>query len=251
MLCLAALLTAVAASQASVRQTEALASFGVAVRDLGEADQATTRALAQLTQDQQLFSEYAIALARGETSVAEYIQLELMSPQLSSAVDWVEVTEGAFTPFDDLPGNPYVIPSLADAERFASAAVVSFEQGAATARQARALLTRDDPARHHPLLRRDGALLANLRARRALLLMGTTVLLAGIVALALAYTSLTRRRRAGRPRSSGHRGVAVGAGPVHAAAWRRGHGGPGAGAAVAARRRRRAGRAAGAAPRQG
>ena len=188
LLCLAALLTAVAASQASVRQSQAIASYGVAVRNLGEADQATTHALAQLTQDQQLFTEYAIALARGETSVAEYIQLELMAPQLSSAVDWVEDTEGALTPFDDIPGNPYTIPALADAERFASAAVVSFDQGAATARQAERFSLATILLATTLFFAATGALLQNFRARRTLLVLGTVLLLAGTVALVLAFT---------------------------------------------------------------
>lgn len=133
---LAVLAAAVAAYSAGRWDEQSLEGYSASVRDLSEANQSYTAALTQRTLDEQLFAQLAVAEQRGEAELAGFIQRELMSAQLSAAVDWWRDTDEATTPFDQLPGNPYDFPALSEAERINSASFVRFEEGTHAAERA-------------------------------------------------------------------------------------------------------------------
>lgn len=82
------------------------------------------------TSDQSLFVEYASASLAEDTERADYL-LSLMSPNLQEAVEWWESGDEARSPFDAVPGNPYVVPEYAAASDLEARARASFVDGVA------------------------------------------------------------------------------------------------------------------------
>lgn len=125
---LAATLTAFSAYQAAIMDGEALAGYTESTFALGDANYLYGLANQTQTGDRQIFVAYAVNVQHPDATPqsSEYLKT-LMRPELAVAVEWWIDTEGASTPFDEVPGNPYRVADLEAAQEKSAAAAEAFE----------------------------------------------------------------------------------------------------------------------------
>lgn len=129
---LAATLTAFSAYQAALTDGEALAGYTESTSALTEANRLYGVANQVQVGDRQLFTEYATTVQdpQAPAEASEYLKT-LMRPELVEALDWWLATDEALTPFDDLPGNPYAVAELAQADERSADAAEAFAAASA------------------------------------------------------------------------------------------------------------------------
>jgi hypothetical protein len=112
---LAAIATAFAAYQGSLKDGDSINDFNEGIRSVSDSNQAYIEGNQQFVQDQGLFLEYAKAANNDDPDLAEYMKT-LMSKELVAGIDWWQNTKNdADTPFVD--ENPkYSIPAYATGE---------------------------------------------------------------------------------------------------------------------------------------
>lgn len=123
---LAAIATAYASYQASLRDGETIDAFNVGVAAVNEASAANNRGVQQQSADQALFIEYAKAAQDSNEDLTVYIKETLMSPNLKKAVTWWEDQDDAETPFQQ--GSPYVNEGKTEAAKQQVKAKASFAE---------------------------------------------------------------------------------------------------------------------------
>jgi len=123
---IAAVLTAFAAYQSSLKDGEALTGYTDSIRTLNDANAFFSQGDVQSGKDNQLFVAYAEAVQTGNVDLADYLTT-LMRPEMYDAVQWWLETEEAITPFDDLEDNPYVIGSYIEAHQLEDEASATFD----------------------------------------------------------------------------------------------------------------------------
>jgi hypothetical protein len=127
---IAGALTAFAAYSAAILDGDALADYTMATQELSDANQFYSESVLQVTSDQQLFVQFALAGTSGNEELAVYVRDTLMGENLRSAVEWWEQSADAVTPFDDVAGNPYGNVAQEEASRLEAASVASRASGA-------------------------------------------------------------------------------------------------------------------------
>jgi hypothetical protein len=113
---LAAILTAVSAYNAALKDGEALEGYSTSNAALSDANYWYSQGNQVLAADTALFVEYASALQLEQIDLSNYLLEDLMRPELQEAVRWWIDDPEATTPFVEDEGNPYVIAELAEAE---------------------------------------------------------------------------------------------------------------------------------------
>ena len=104
---------------------------GKAGGDQGDAQAAASSALVdanffynqgnqQLASDNQLFLTLVEAEQRGDTTLAEFIENDVMDENLQAAVAYWRESDAA-TPFDDSEDNPYTVEAFDEADRLQAA----------------------------------------------------------------------------------------------------------------------------------
>ncbi len=113
---IAATLTALSAYQAALSDGDALQGYSNSNAALADSNFFYNQGNQTLSQDQQIFIQYAAALQSDQPDLAEYLRTELMREELVTAVDWWLDDPDAATPFEDDETNPYVVADYAEAE---------------------------------------------------------------------------------------------------------------------------------------
>jgi hypothetical protein len=127
---IAGLLTAFAAYRGALTDGEALSGYTTSTRSLNDANAFYSQANQTFSQDQQLFTEFAVASTEGNEDLATFLRTSLMRPELQEAVDWWESTDEALTPFDEIDGNPYTIEDGDTAQELEEDSSTQFAAGA-------------------------------------------------------------------------------------------------------------------------
>ena len=119
---LAATLTAFSAYQAALEDGDSLTAFTESNHLYGVANQVQVG-------DRQLFVEFATTAQDPDAPprAAAYIRT-LMRPEMVAALDWWLDNDESLTPFDDLPGNPYEVAELDQADVKAAAAKAAYDR---------------------------------------------------------------------------------------------------------------------------
>ncbi|MCB8957449.1 MAG: hypothetical protein H6529_13360 [Nocardioides sp.] len=126
---LAATLTAFSAYQAALEDGDSLTAFTESTAALGEANHLYGVANQVQVGDRQLFVEFATTAQDPDAPprAAAYIRT-LMRPEMVEALDWWLDNDESLTPFDDLPGNPYEVAELDQADVKAAAAKAAYDR---------------------------------------------------------------------------------------------------------------------------
>lgn len=125
---MAALLTAIAAYNAALKDGEALQGYSESTQLLSDANQQYAEAQQTFALDQGLFVQYAVAVTDNNTDVVRFLELQ-MRPELLAAIEWWQGNEPALTPFDEDPTNPYANVSQETAVDLEEQAIAKFEEG--------------------------------------------------------------------------------------------------------------------------
>ena len=122
-------LTAFSAYQAALEDGDSLTAFTESTAALGEANHLYGVANQVQVGDRQLFVEFATTAQDPDAPprAAAYIRT-LMRPEMVEALDWWLDNDESLTPFDDLPGNPYEVAELDQADVRAAAAQAAYDR---------------------------------------------------------------------------------------------------------------------------
>lgn len=113
---IAAVATAFAAYKAELANGDSIKAFNEGIRTTDAASQQYVEGNQTYAQDAQIFLEYAKAAQEDNTDLVEYLQNDLMSPQLKEAVEWLGSEESGDAVTFDAEGSPYAIEAYATAE---------------------------------------------------------------------------------------------------------------------------------------
>jgi hypothetical protein len=135
MLGLSAIASAYAAWRNEQRNHEATAHFSEGIRDYDDGGQYYAEGQSVMSRDQSLFLEYAKAKELGQSKLANYIFLNLMSPTLQAGVRWWQgpnrtTSHPARNPFTPLDPD-YNIQQLSDANKSYDASKKNFQEARA------------------------------------------------------------------------------------------------------------------------
>ena len=112
---LAAIITAFAAYNASLKDGDTIKAYNQGIRSINDANAFYSEAVAQVTRDEGVFLEYAkLSQEEGTTEIAKYIYEALMDENLQGAVDEWQESDDLATPID---AESYVVPAQAEAEK--------------------------------------------------------------------------------------------------------------------------------------
>ncbi len=100
---IAAIATAFSAYKASLIGDEVISNYNQGIRKVDEASQLYNAGNQFLAEDQAVFLEWIKAVQTDDIELADYIQTNLMSGDLSIAVDWWAENSDEATPFIDNP----------------------------------------------------------------------------------------------------------------------------------------------------
>ena len=122
-----AVITAFATYKAVLEDGDTLANFNEGVRLNDDATAKDTEGTQQYTTDQAIYLEYIKSDVAGETEVAEYFRETLFSPELEESVKWVEEGDkDAVSPFQE--DSPYTRPEWAEAEKLRNQTNAKFKE---------------------------------------------------------------------------------------------------------------------------
>lgn len=107
----AATLTALSSYQAALKDGEALEGYSTSNLALSDANYYFDQATQERSGDLSIFVAFVQARLQDQSALEGNLR-NLMTPNLSEAIDWWDETDAAITPFDDLEGNPYTLEAL-------------------------------------------------------------------------------------------------------------------------------------------
>jgi hypothetical protein len=124
---LAAILTAVASYQATVKDGQMTDSYNIGIRATNDANAFFGEAFQTVARDQALFLDYAAAAQQENADLAEYLENAIMDDNMRAAVkEWREdEADELATPFD---APAYELPAQAEAERLTEVTEQRFAQ---------------------------------------------------------------------------------------------------------------------------
>ncbi|HEX2087660.1 MAG TPA: hypothetical protein VHF89_18390 [Solirubrobacteraceae bacterium] len=111
---LAAIITAFAAYQASLKDGDTVKSYNEGIRSLSDANQFYNQAIQQVNRDEGVFLEWAKADQEGNTDLRDYLEAGLMDENLTAAMEEFKKRDDLLSP---IAADSYVSADQAEGER--------------------------------------------------------------------------------------------------------------------------------------